>query len=83
MDIKDVMKVLLCLSANGYDEMTVLDLLELLKDGAKSATGVSTALRISDRHARSLLSRAKKRKLVVNLGSGLWGLSFQGNEEER
>jgi len=33
MDIKDVMKVLLCLSANGYDEMTVLDLLELLKDG--------------------------------------------------
>ena len=33
MKVQDVMKVLLCLSANGYNEMTVLDLLELLKDG--------------------------------------------------
>jgi len=33
MDNKTIIKVLLALSANGYDEMTVLDLLELLKDG--------------------------------------------------
>lgn len=35
MKLSEVMKVLLCLSANGYDEMTVLDLLELLKDGVE------------------------------------------------
>ena len=33
MNIQDVIKVLLALSANGYDEMTVSDLIELLKDG--------------------------------------------------
>ena len=33
MDNKTVIKVLLVLSANGYDEMTVLDLLTMLQDG--------------------------------------------------
>ena len=49
-------------------------LLEFLKNGAKSVKAISTELNLSDNRTRVLLSQAKKRSLVINLGSGIWGL---------
>lgn len=51
-------------------------LLEFLRDGAKSVKAISTELGLSDNRARVLLSRSKKRGLIINLGSGMWGLAI-------
>lgn len=52
-------------------------LLEFLKDGAKSVKAISINLGVSDKHARTLLSRTKKRGLTIDLGSGMWGLTIE------
>lgn len=51
------------------------ELLEFLKDGAKSVKAISTNLGLSDNRTRVLLSRTKKRKLTTDLGSGMWALA--------
>ena len=50
------------------------NLLEFLKGGAKSVKAIADELGVSDRHARTLLSRTKKRELTTDLGSGMWGV---------
>ena len=55
-------------------------LLEFLSDGTKTVGAISLALSLSDRRTRALLSRAKKRGLVINLGSGLWGLLSESGD---
>ncbi len=54
-------------------------LLEFLKTGAKSVSAVGTELGLSDNRSRVLLSQSKKRGLVINLGSGVWGLTAQND----
>lgn len=49
-------------------------LLEFLKDGAKSVATIGIELELSDSRTRTLLSQLKKRSLITNLGSGMWGL---------
>jgi len=50
------------------------NLLEFLKSGAQSVNAVAKELALSDNRVRVMLSRAKKRGLVIDLGSGMWGL---------
>ena len=50
------------------------DLLEYLKSGSKTVKAIGSELDLSDSRVRTLLSQLKKRNLVINLGSGLWGL---------
>ncbi len=49
-------------------------MLEFLKDGAKAVKTISSELDLPDNRVRVMLTRAKRRKLVVDLGSGMWGL---------
>jgi len=49
-------------------------LLDFLKDGAKSRQAISDKLGVTPNHISVLLARMQKRKLVINLGSGMWGL---------
>lgn len=49
-------------------------LLEFLKDGAKSRQAISQNLNVSVKQTDVILNRAKKRSLIINLGSGMWGL---------
>lgn len=55
------------------------DLLEYLKSGAKNRNQVSAELKISLNHADQLFSRLKKRKLIQNIGTGLWSLVSNEN----
>ena len=48
-------------------------LLEFLTDGAKTRQAISENLGISLNQVDQILSRAKKRGIVLSLGSGLWG----------
>lgn len=50
------------------------DLLEFLKSGQKSVKAISDELGLSDNRVRTLLSQLKRRKLVIKLGMGIWGL---------
>ena len=52
-------------------------LLEFLTSGAKTRQAVADQLSISPKHAGVLLNRALKKDTVTNLGSGLWGLTYQ------
>jgi len=49
-------------------------LLEFLKGGAQTRQAVSNELQISVNQAGVLLNRLAKKKLAINLGSGMWGL---------
>ena len=53
---------------------------ELLKGGAMSAAGIATALNIKESQIRNILSRLKKREIVIALGSGMWGLAVEKEE---
>ena len=55
-------------------------LLELLADGAKTRSTIAKFIGVSDKHADVLLSRLKKRGLVVSLGQSMWGLLSQEND---
>ena len=55
-------------------------LLEFLKGGAKSVTAIGKELKTNDNRTRSLLSQLKKRGLTTNLGSGMWGLLAEEEE---
>ncbi len=48
-------------------------LLEFLRDGPKSVKAISDELELSDKRTRTLLSQQKKKKRVIDLGSGMWG----------
>ena len=50
------------------------ELLEFLKDGAKSVKAISENLALSDKHTRTLLSQQKSRNKITNLSTGKWGL---------
>jgi len=52
-------------------------LLDFLKSGAKTAGAIGGELGLSDNRVRVMLSQLKKRELVINLSSGLWGLVQQ------
>ncbi len=56
-------------------------LLEFLKDGAKSRQAISEELQKSPHHCDSILSRLKRKGAVRSLGSGMWGLPAQVEEE--
>lgn len=49
-------------------------LCEFLKDGAKSRKAIHMELNTADKQVDVILNRAKKKGLVISLGSGMWGL---------
>ena len=56
-------------------------ILEQLKQGALPAKDIATAITSSESAVKMALSRLNKQGLVVRLGSGLWGLQEQNNNE--
>lgn len=55
-------------------------LLDYLKGGTKSRKAISDELGISINQTDVILSRAKKRGLIIQLGVGMWGLPVGGVE---
>ncbi len=53
------------------------ELLEFLSDGSKSLSAITEELELPNNRVRTLLSQLKKRKLVVNLSSGMWGRGIE------
>ncbi len=51
------------------------EVLEFLKDGAKSVKAISDEFGLSANRTRVILSRAKTKNMVISLGSGMWGLT--------
>ena len=51
------------------------ELLEFLKDGAKTRQAISQGMGLSSNQVGVLLNRAKKKNWIVDIGSGLWKLS--------
>lgn len=50
------------------------DIIEFLKTGAKTRHAVALELGMSDNQTSVQLNRLARRKLVINLGSGMWGV---------
>ena len=50
-------------------------LLNFLSNGAKSVKAIANELGTPDNRTRVMLSRAKKRGLITDLSSGMWGLA--------
>ncbi len=50
------------------------EIVEFLKGGAKPVKTIANELALSENQVRVQLSRLKKRGMVNNLGSGMWGL---------
>lgn len=57
------------------------DLLDFLKTGARPVKAIADELGMTDNRVRVMLSQLKKRKLVINLGSGLWGATIERQDE--
>ena len=55
-----------------------VELLDFLKDGAKSIKAIAIAIELSEDRVRVMLSQQKKRGKVQNLSTGMWGLAVNG-----